>query len=303
MTVLQRGFALRDGHEIPAVGFGTYLIDGRDVSRAVEAAIASGYRHVDTAASYENEAGVGNGIRLACARLGIERGEIFITTKFAPGWVGEPPKDKSRTLQEAQQSLDRLGMDYVDLYLIHAPFGGSARLDQWRALLELQEAGKARSIGVSNYAIRHLEEIRRAGLPLPSANQLELHPWSQKPDLIDYMRDHGILPIAYSSLLPLSTWRHEAGQDSAKVVQDDMDANAFSGLAARYAVTEAQFLLRWAIQCGFAVLPKSLDPGRMRENIALCGFAINEADMRAVAAMDRGAGVAWASGDPLELAD
>lgn len=114
------------------------------------------------------------------------------------------------------ESLDRLGLGYVDLYLIHAPFEREQRVAQWRGLVEARRQGKARAIGVSNYSSKHIEELRSAGLPMPAANQLELHPWSQKPDLVRYLGDHGITPIAYSSLVPLSTWRTVAGQDSAK---------------------------------------------------------------------------------------
>lgn len=286
---------------IPTIGFGTYLIDDDAVRDAVCAAISEGYRHIDTAASYQNEKGVGEAIGAACATGNLDRGEIFVTTKFAPGWVGDPPKDKTRTLADANESLARLGMDHVDLYLIHAPFGGSERLNQWRALLELQQAGKARSIGVSNYNREQLEEIHRAGLPMPEANQLELHPWSQKPDLIAFMQDHEILPIAYSCLVPLSNWRHEPGQESSKSAQMQADADVFARYAAQYGVSEAQFLLRWGVQSGFAVLAKSLNRERMRTNLDIGSFSIAEADMRAIAEMDRGAGVAWASGDPLTM--
>ncbi len=194
--------------------------------------------------------------------------------------------------------MDRLGLDYFDLYLIHAPYGGDLRLEQWRALLDLQKSGKARSVGVSNFNKQHLEEIKNAGLSMPEANQIELHPWSQKPDLIAYMADNGIAPIAYSSLVPLSTWRVEEGQASAKTDQMKADGTAFQEMAAKYNVSEAQLLLRWGVQSGYAVLPKSLNPDRMRQNIDLFSFAIDDADMAQLGTMDRGDGVAWASGDP-----
>ncbi len=293
-------FPLNANTAIPAVGFGTYLISNDDAATAVGTAIASGYRHIDTASGYQNETTVGVGIRDGLVLSGVSRDALFVTAKLWPGnpaW-GDAPKTKEQTIAECDASLERLGLDYVDLYMIHAPYGGDQRLEQWRALLDLQTAGKARSVGVSNFNQDHLGEIKAAGLPMPDANQIELHPWSQKPDLIAYMAENGIAPIAYSSLVPLSTWRTEAGQDSAKTEDMMADGGAFKGMAAKYGVTEAQLLLRWGVQNGYAVLPKSLNPDRMRQNIDLFSFAIDNADIAKMATMDRGDGVAWASGDP-----
>ena len=300
MAPMQHSFPLNADTKIPAVGFGTYLIDDADAPAAVSAAIATGYRHIDTASGYQNERGTGEGIRKGLAETGLGRGDIFVTTKLWPGnpaW-GDAPKDHAQTIAECEASLERLGLDYVDLYLIHAPYGADKRLDQWRALLALKAAGKARSVGVSNFNISHLEEIRAAGLPLPDANQIELHPWSQKPDLIAWMTANGIAPIAYSSLVPLSTWRSTPGQASAKTDQMRADGGVFTQMATKYGVSEAQLLLRWGVQNGYAVLPKSLNPDRMRQNRDLFSFSIDDADMALIATMDRGDGVAWASGDP-----
>lgn len=300
MAPMQHSFPLNADTKIPAVGFGTYLIDDADAPAAVSAAIATGYRHIDTASGYQNERGAGEGIRKGLAETGLGRGDIFVTTKLWPGnpaW-GDAPKDHAQTIAECEASLERLGLDYVDLYLIHAPYGADKRLDQWRALLALKAAGKARSVGVSNFNISHLEEIRAAGLPLPDANQIELHPWSQKPELIAWMTENGIAPIAYSSLVPLSTWRSTPGQASAKTDQMRADGGVFTQMATKYGVSEAQLLLRWGVQNGYAVLPKSLNPDRMRQNRDLFSFSIDDADMALIATMDRGDGVAWASGDP-----
>lgn len=300
MSANQPSFPLNATTAIPAVGFGTYLISNDDAPGAVSAAIANGYRHIDAASGYQNETTVGEGIRLGLSEAGISRDALFVTTKLWPGnpaW-GDAPKTGAQTIAECEASLERLGLDYVDLYLIHAPYGGDMRLEQWRALLELQKNGKARSIGVSNFNIDHLEEIKAAGLPMPDANQIELHPWSQKPDLLAYMAENDIAPIAYSSLVPLSTWRSEPGQDSAKTDQMKADGGVFADIATKYGVTEAQLLLRWGVQNGYAVLPKSLNPDRMRQNIDLFSFAIDDTDMARMATMDRGDGVAWASGDP-----
>lgn len=298
--MLGQTFPLRPDSAIPAIGLGTYLIDPEDVSQAVQEAIAAGYRHIDTAAAYQNEAGVGDGIRAAMAAHGLAREDIFVTTKFAPGWIDQEPKSYEQTIAEANESFAKLGMDYVDLYLIHAPFGREKRVDQWRALIDLQAQGKARAIGVSNFAQHHLEEIDAAGLAMPAANQLELHPWSQKPDLLAYMRAHEILPIAYSSLVPHTNWRHQDMDQNVKTDELAEKADVFVRLADKYGVTEAQFLLRWGVQSGFAILPKSLNPGRIRENAAL-DFVISDEDMEAIAQMDRGDGIAWPVGDPLKL--
>lgn len=293
---------------IPYVGFGTYLIPNEEATAAVREAIGIGYRHIDTAEAYQNEAGVGLGIRQALADTGLARGDIFVTTKLWPGnaaW-GQTPKTTETTVESLLHSLELLQLDYVDLYLIHAPFEREQRLAQWRGLVELQRQGKARAIGVSNFNIAHLEELAAAGLPRPQANQIELHPWSQKPQLTRYLDEHGIVPIAYSSLAPLSTWRTAEGHASAKT--DAMRAEAeredapFKLMAAKYGVSEAQLLLRWGVQKGYPVLPKSTKAERMRQNADLFSFAIDEQDMAALATMDRGDGLAWGMGDPTKAA-
>lgn len=292
---------------MPVVGFGTYLIPQAEAGGAVARALHAGYRHVDTAEAYRNEDGVGAGIREASGALGLARDDVFVTTKLWPGnpaW-GDPVKDAGATAEALEASLRRLGMEYVDLYLIHAPFAGAGRLEQWRSLVDLRDRGRARAIGVSNFSIDHIREIERAGLPLPDANQIELHPWSQKPELIAYLQQTGIQPIAYSSLVPLSSWRAAEGQDSAKteaMISDGARADSpFKAMAGKYGVAEAQVLLRWAIQKGFAVLPKSTDPERVRQNIDLFSFGIDASDMEVIAGMDRGDGVAWAVGDPIRV--
>lgn len=302
MSETQRN--LTADHTMPTVGFGTYQIDNDSAEAAVREALAIGYRHIDTAEGYHNEEGVGAAVRKFLAGTSAARDQVFITTKLWPGnpaW-GMPSKSYEATIESLEASLERLKLDYVDLYLIHAPFAAELRLEQWRALVELRQQGKTRAIGVSNYRQAHIEEMREAGMPLPDANQLELHPWSQKPELVAYLGDNDILPIAYSSLVPLSTWRVAEGQASAKT--DDMreagnrEDSPFKQMAAKYGVSEAQVLLRWGVQKGFAVLPKSVNPQRMRQNYDLFSFAIDDADMAAIATMDRGDGVAWSGGDP-----
>jgi len=219
---------LAPGVTIPTLGFGTYLIPDDEAAAAVDAAITAGYRHIDTAEFYQNETGVGEGIRLAMAREGLSRSDLFVTTKLWPGnaaW-GQTPKTTESTIGSLHESLARLGLDYVDLYLIHAPFDRDQRLAQWRGLVALKEQKQARAIGVSNFNLAHLEELAAAGLPTPQANQIELHPWSQKPELVRYLNEHAIVPIAYSSLVPLSTWRSAPGHDSAKTEAMQADSRA-----------------------------------------------------------------------------
>ncbi len=308
MQTRQKYINLTHSIQMPMVGFGTYLIRDEEAQRLVHEAIRSGYRHIDTAEAYGNEKGVGSGIKAAMEESGLSREEIFVTTKLWPGneaW-GHPAKTYASTLDSFQASLSRLQLDYLDLYLIHAPFPQAQRLEQWRALVELQQQGKVRAIGVSNFNEAHIEEIKAVGLPLPNANQIELHPWSQKPDLVSYLNRNGISIIAYSSLVPLSNWRNVEGQASAKTDQMKADGAAldspFKAMAKKYGVSEAQVLLRWGIQKGYAVLPKSTSAERIRQNIDLFGFEIDEEDMTTIATMDRGEGVAWSTGDPTKEA-
>lgn len=294
--------------KLPYLGFGTYLINDSEAPAAVHEAIRAGYRHIDTAEFYQNETGVGEGIRRALKDEGLSRSDLFVTTKLWPGnaaW-GQTPKTTETTIASLNESLARLGLDYVDLYLIHAPFDHEQRLAQWRGLVALKEQKKARAIGVSNFNIGHLKELEAAALPQPQANQVELHPWAQKPELVRYMKERGIAAIAYSSLVPLSTWRSAPGHDSGKTdamrSEGQRPDSPFKAMAKKYGVTEAQLLLRWGVQNGFSVLPKSTNPDRLRQNADIFSFSIDAGDMAAIAKMDRDAAVAWGVVDPAKAA-
>ncbi|WP_089104540.1 aldo/keto reductase [Streptomyces hyaluromycini] len=292
---------LTTGVKVPLVGFGTYLIPDAEAASAVESALAAGSRHIDTAEVYENERGVGEGLRRGMRQEGLERGDVFVTTKLWP-LAEERSKTGEETLRSLDESLDRLGLEQVDLYLVHATFGREQRLEQWQALVEAHKSGKARAIGVSNFNAAHIDELIEAGLPVPHADQIELHPWSQKPRLVAHLRQKGITPIAYSSLVPLSTWRTAPGHLSGKTqemrTEGERSDSPFKKLAEKYGVTEAQFLLGWGVQNGYPVLPKTTDPVRMRENLDVFSFRIDDADMDRVRDMDRGAGIAWGEVDP-----
>ncbi len=293
-------------HAVPRVGLGTYNMSSQEAKDISYEAIKYGYRHIDTAAVYRNEDGVGEALKKIFAETDLKRTDITISTKLWPGGLIklDRVKNKEGTVKSLEKSLRNLDLEYVDLYLIHSPHAKKKRIEQWETLLTLQESGKAKKIGVSNWGINHLQELEKKGIPLPSANQIELHPWSQKPELVSYLKEKGIDIIAYSSLVPLSTWRHKDGENSLKTDEMYKDGNdlesPFKKLAFKYDVTEAQVLLKWALQLGYAILPKSIQIDRMKENFDL-DFIIDEVDMDLIKQLDRGESVTWEYGDPLKV--
>ncbi|MEM7183707.1 MAG: aldo/keto reductase [Spirochaetota bacterium] len=289
---------------MPLVGFGTYLVSNEEAENIIYTSIKCGYRHIDTAQGYFNEEGIGKAIQKAISENIIKREDLYITTKLWPGneaW-GQEPKNYEDTFIAFTISLEKLHLEYMDLYLIHAPFAENHRIEQWEALINLQSSGKTKDIGVCNYNIHHFEEIKNRGLPLPTINQIELHPWSQKPELLAYMKQNSIKPMAYSSLVPLSTWREKPGQDSSKTAEMKSEGkdnkSPIKKIAERLHVSEAQVLLRWAIEQNIPVIPKSTNLKRMEQNLDLYSFELNSTDMNALQKEDKGSGVAWVSGDP-----
>ena len=291
---------------VPRIGLGTYNMSSLEAEEMSYAAIDYGYRHIDTAAVYRNEDGVGKALKRIFVDTNIKRSDITITTKLWPGGLVtvDRVKNNEGTIKSLDKSIRNLDLDYVDLYLIHSPHAKTKRLIQWESLLTQKEKGKVKNIGVSNWGINHIEELNDKGYPLPSANQIELHPWSQKPELVSYLKDKGIDIIAYSSLVPLSTWRHKDGENSLKTDEmykdGDNSESPFKKLAAKYEVTEAQVLLKWALQLGYAILPKSIQIDRMKNNFDL-DFTISEDDMKLIEELDRGGSVTWEYGDPLAV--
>jgi 2,5-diketo-D-gluconate reductase A len=256
--------ALHDGVEIPQLGFGVFQVPPDETRQVVEEALADGYRHIDTAAAYRNEAGVGEAI----AATGLGRDEVFVTTKL---WNSEQGYDS--TLAAFDKSLERLGLDRVDLYLIHWPMPTEDRyLDTWRAFERIHEEGRARSIGVSNFRVEDLERLKAEAEKLPTVNQIELHPSLQQADLRAWHADHDIVTEAWSPLA------------QGALLDDDTIAT----IAAHHEKTPAQAILRWHLQIGNVVIPKSVTPERILENIDVFDFELSEDDMAAIARLDAG---------------
>jgi 2,5-diketo-D-gluconate reductase A len=292
---------LSHGTLMPYVGIGTYLCSNEEARLSVEAALKCGYRHIDTAELYANHEGIAAAIKVS----GISRTNLFITDKLNPGGkLGAPQKTYEDTIQTVKSHLEKLNTDYVDLYLIHHALAKDQRLNQYRAIVDLQKQGLIREVGVSNWNIAHLEELRAAGLPTPAVNQIEIHPLCCQWPLVTYLREHGILPQAYSSLVPLSNWRTAPGQGSSKIPHTTVSPASealIASLAAKYDISQAQLLLRWGIQHGYPVLPKSVKQDRVTENIQLFYFKLEDNDMAALDALNQDASVAWRSGNPLHV--
>jgi len=288
---------------MPTIGFGTYLIPNEEAQKTISIALKIGYRHIDTAEVYRNEMGIGLGLKDTFSQLSLHRDEVFITSKVFPGnpsW-GREPKNYKMCIEACDSSLEKLNLDYLDCYLIHAPFCKDLRLEQWKALCDLKKEGKTRTIGVSNYSQLHIQEIINEGLEVPEYNQIELHPWCQKEELVSFLKEKNIKVVAYSSLVPLEGWRAKPNQASAKsqsMKEDGADnSSPFKRMAKKYGVSEAQILLKWGLQMGFVILPKSSDENRIRENFDL-SFQIDDSDMKEISTMDKGDGIAWPNGDP-----
>ncbi|KAF2247619.1 Aldo/keto reductase [Trematosphaeria pertusa] len=262
-------YRMPSGYDIPVLGYGVYQTPADVASDVVAHALKTGYRHVDSAVGYRNEAASADGMR----KSGIPRSELFFTTKVPPRQLGyESAK------QHIANSLKETGFDYIDLYLLHAPYGGKeARLGAWKALVEGVETGKIRSIGVSNYGVHHMEELEswiksteekegKGKGGVLSVNQVELHPWLARKDIVDWCKKRGVILEAYSPLV-----RATKSDDPLLVP-----------LAKKYNKTTSQILLRWSLQMGFVPLPKSVTKSRIEENADLYDFELTAEDMKSL---------------------
>lgn len=254
---------LNNGVEMPQLGFGVWQVPDDEATRAVATALEAGYRSIDTAAIYENETGTGRAI----AASGLPREELFVTTKL---WNSEQGHDS--TLRAFDASLDKLGLDYVDLYLIHWPVPAKdAYVDTFRAFEKIYADGRAKAIGVSNFLPEHLDRLIGETSVVPAVNQIELHPHLQQQASREAHARYGIATEAWSPL----------GQGKGL-----LEVPAIVAVAQKHGRTPAQVVLRWHLQTGNVVIPKSVTPSRIRENIDVFGFELDDEDMAAIAVLD-----------------
>lgn len=251
---------LNDGTTIPQVGYGVLFVPSPETQATVETAIETGYRSIDTATIYGNETGVG----AAIAASAVPREELYVTTKL---WND----DQERPREAFLESFERLGLDYVDLYLIHWPVPALDRyVDVWKALQALRDEGLIRTLGVSNFEPHHLDRLRAETGETPAVNQIELHPRLVQRELRAYHAEHGIVTEAWSPLVRGAIF----------------DAPAVAAVAEAHGRTPAQVILRWHVQLGNVVIPKSADPARMAANLELFDFALSDDEVAAISALD-----------------
>ena len=257
--------ALHNGLKMPWLGLGTWKsAEGAEVEQAVRAALELGYRHVDTAAVYGNERGVGRAVR----ESGVPREQVFVTTKV---WNDAQRAGPAAVKRAFDESLRKLGMDYVDLYLVHWPVKGKYK-DTWRALEEIYATGRVKAIGVSNFMPHHLNDLLSGAAVVPMVNQVEFHPRLLQRDLLELCRRNGIVEVAWSPLM-------RGKVDDLRDIRD---------VAEKYEKTPAQVVLRWDLQHGVGTIPKSVRRERLVENAAVFDFELSPQDMTAIDSLDRG---------------
>ncbi|KAF8727173.1 hypothetical protein AX14_007519 [Amanita brunnescens Koide BX004] len=269
---LQSKVKLRDDHEIPILGLGTYELYGKDSYNAVMWALEAGYRHIDSAEWYENEREVGQAILDFCKLTGIDRSEIFFTTKLKRNDV------YSRVRQSIETSLRECGLGYIDLYLIHGPLGGpQARKESWQAICDAQKEGLIKSIGISTYGINHLRELLQYQLPLPAVHQIDLHPFMAHGEIVKFCREHDIILEAWAPLVRGLRMQHPS------IVE----------LASKYNKEPAQVLVRYSLQKGYIPIPKSSRKDRIMLNKDVFDFSLTEEEVLTLDTLDEGLVTDW----------
>ena len=260
--MVEKFMLLSNGVKIPSIGFGTYKSgDDEETAKIIKNALNLGYKMIDTASFYNNEVGIGNGIK----ESGIDRKDIFIVTKL---WNDDHGYDN--TIEAFNKSLNNLQVDYIDLYLIHWP--NKLNAETWRAFEHLYETGKVKAIGVCNFKVEHLEELKKTAKIMPMVNQVEIHPFSTKNNIINYCKDNNIKVVAWS---PISRGR---------VLSNDLMID----LSKKYKKSIVQIVLRWHMQKGVIPIPKSSNENRIKENMDIFDFEISSEDMKAIDSLDEG---------------
>ena len=253
---------LSNGVKMPSIGFGTYKSGSdEETAKIIKYALKIGYRQIDTASFYGNEVGIGNGIK----ESGINREDIFLVTKL---WNDDHGYDK--TIEAFNKSLERLQVDYIDLYLIHWP--NKLNSETWKAFEHLYKTGKVKSIGVCNFKIGHLEELKKTAEIMPMVNQVEIHPQSSKNDMLRYCEENNIQLVAWSPIM------------RGKLFSNEL----ILGLAEKYKKTIAQIILRWHVQRGIIPIPKSSNEGRVKENLSIFDFKLSNDDMSIIDSLNEG---------------
>ncbi|KAF8485739.1 aldo-keto reductase [Russula ochroleuca] len=255
---LRSRYQLSDGNEIPVLGFGTYELAGENAYRAVKWALEAGYRHIDSAEWYENERECGRAILDFCAESGVSRTDIFFTTKLKHN------AGFDATINAIDRSVELCGLNYIDLYLIHGPWGGpDARRQAWEACVAAQKAGKVKSIGISTFGMRHMQELFDSGPPLPAVHQIDLHPFMTRNEIVEFCRGHGIVLEAWAALARAMRFDH----------------SLIVNLAKKYGKDPAHIFLRYSLQKGFVPLVKSTDHTRIVSNSDVFDFELDSTEI------------------------
>ncbi|KAK0444049.1 NADP-dependent oxidoreductase domain-containing protein [Armillaria borealis] len=263
---------LSDGNGIPVLGFGTYELDGADAYNAVTCALETGYRHIDSAEWYENEKECGQAILDFCRKAEVPRSNVFFTTKLKMN------RGYAQTKKAIQRSLDACGLGYIDLYLIHGPFGGpQARKDSWRAICDAQKDGHLKSIGISTFGIRHIQDLLDEGLPVPTVHQIDLHPFQVRSHIVAFCKKHNIALEAWAPLVRGLRFNHPV----------------IESLATKYQKEPAQVLLRYSLQKGYVPLPKSSSKTRMLSNTDVFDFDLTDDEISGLDGLDEGLVTDW----------